>query len=121
MSDVHAENADALRALLKTPHGRLWTIHQLRGLTLKQIAERVGYSATTVHCWEIQRLLPTEEQWELLAKALDVDPQWLISGESPPEAVTLLKSLLRRVDLANPEHLRAVYMLGFRAKKGWKS
>ena len=121
MSEVHAENAAALQELLKTPHGRLWIIHQLRGLTLKQIAERVGYAAPTVYRWESGVGTPTEEQWGLLAEALDVAPRWLASGEDPPEAVTLLADLLRRVDLADPEHLRAIFMLGFRAKKGWKS
>lgn len=121
MSEVHVENAEAIRGLLKTPHGRLWALHQLRGLTLKQIAERVGYSATTVHHWEIKRLSPTDEQWELLAKALNVDPRWLVSGENPPEVVTLLADLLSRIDFANPEHLRAFFMLGFRVKKGWTS
>ena len=66
---------------------RIKSTRDLRGLTLDDIASRVGVAKSTISRYEngtISKLkLPVLES---IAKALDVDPNWIIGNTDDPDA-----------------------------------
>jgi len=60
---------------------RLRAIRQRRGLTLAQLAERLGVTEGAVSHWETRRRLPSIEQVERIAVALEVDVAELVAGD----------------------------------------
>ncbi|EAW8185630.1 helix-turn-helix domain-containing protein [Salmonella enterica] len=56
------------------------------GLTQKEIAKHLGRSASAVTQWEIGATLPNGLNLVKLAEILQVDAQWILSGEHDEEA-----------------------------------
>lgn len=55
------------------------------GLTLKEVADRCGLNAwQTVQAWERQSA-PTRKRLTKVAEALQVSPEWLLTGRGPME------------------------------------
>jgi transcriptional regulator with XRE-family HTH domain len=60
---------------------RLRAIRQRRGFTLAQLADRLGVTEGAVSHWETRRRLPSIEQVERIAMALEVDVAELVAGD----------------------------------------
>jgi transcriptional regulator with XRE-family HTH domain len=52
---------------------RLREWRELRGLSVRQLADQAGVGFATIHRIEVERMSPTVAMLEKLAKALDVD------------------------------------------------
>lgn len=51
------------------------------GLTLKDIAKKVGLSMNAVHQWESGVCKPGPKSMRKLSKALEVDPEYFFNGK----------------------------------------
>ena len=63
-----------------TPGGRLSRLRDSKGLTIAQVARRLGVKAKAVQDWESDRSEPAVEHLNLLAGMLDVSIVWLLHG-----------------------------------------
>ena len=85
---------------------RIAKARQAKGLSTKQLAQRLGIKATTLQNWENERSAPRANRLNQLAGVLDVPLLWLIAGaESPPgmrlpdlSETTAIESKLRRAE-----------------------
>lgn len=62
------------RAPNKAPSNRIREVRLLKGLTLEQLAEKVGVEHQTVQRWETGERSPSDKKLAVVAKALDVRP-----------------------------------------------
>ena len=53
------------------------------GLSVKQLAARIGVRTTTVENWERDRSEPRSNKLTMLAGVLNVPVMWLLSGQDP--------------------------------------
>ncbi len=85
---------------------RIARARQAKGLTQKQLAQRLGIKRTTLHNWETERSAPRANRVNQLAGVLDVPLLWLIAGsESPPSVqapelneTTAIEAKVRRAE-----------------------
>ena len=91
---------------LDTMGGRLSRAREASGMTVKQLAWRLGVRTTTIKAWESDRSQPRANRLAMLAGILNVSPCWVLHGigtapvENEPEMIDgvgaqleLLKSL----------------------------
>ena len=60
---------------------RLATARELRGLTPKQLAQRLGIKLETLENWENDRSEPRANKLQMVAGILNVSIIWLMSGQ----------------------------------------
>lgn len=78
-SDVPDEPAHAPLPTSESFAVRLQRLRKRRGLTMAQLAERLGVSKPTVWAWEQGRARPVEARMEALAAALEVPEHEIVS------------------------------------------
>jgi transcriptional regulator with XRE-family HTH domain len=73
-------------------HTRIKELRELKGISMQSLANAVGYKSwQTVQQWENGETAPKRSRLELVAKALDTTPTYLLMGSiSPPAAPILL-------------------------------
>ena len=75
-------------------------LEQLRkgkGMTLAEVADRLGVSKPTVWAWEKGKARPIDERLPALAEALGVDPGLLVQADEPPGLAELVESSRQRI------------------------
>ncbi len=85
---------------------RIANARQAKGLSSKQLAQRLGIKKETLQNWENERSAPRANRLNQLAGVLDVPLLWLIAGsETPPmmrapdlSETTAIESKLRRAE-----------------------
>ena len=81
--------------------GRIWRARDLLGLSLEDLASRLGLPEETVSGWERDHAEPETKALFMLAGVLSVSPSWLIAGigEAPaePSSDEHLHPLLRQL------------------------
>ena len=60
---------------------RIQKAREARGLTISQLARRMGVLSNTLHNWEAGRSKPRANKLQLLAGVLSIPPLWLLNGE----------------------------------------
>jgi len=56
-------------------------VREAKGLTLKQLGDRIGVSPSYIHAYETGRRKPKLEVIKKIASALEIDPEYLINAE----------------------------------------
>ncbi len=64
---------------------RIKNIRKKRGITQEALAQEVGIAHQTLNKYEKGHRSPDSETLNQMAKALQCDPGWLLSGEGSPE------------------------------------
>ena len=85
---------------------RIAKARQAKGLSTKQLAQRLGIKKTTLQNWESERCAPRANRLTQLAGILDVPLLWLIGGDEAPlgmqapdlSETTAIESKLRRAE-----------------------
>ena len=67
--------------------GRISRAREASGLSMAQLARRLGVKTTTLKMWETDRSEPRSNRLTMLAAFLNVSPTWLLvgKGESPSQ------------------------------------
>ena len=73
--------------VLDTLAGRLRNARLDKGLTLEQVAERVGVRLNTVWCYEKGKFRPSEPVLKLCAQIYDKPYEWFFGKEDEPQAL----------------------------------
>lgn len=88
--------------------GRIWRARDVLGLSLEELASRIGLPEETVSGWERDHAEPDTKALFMLAGVLSVSPSWLIAGigEAPAEPASdeLLHPLLRQLQEVHQLH-----------------
>lgn len=88
--------------------GRIWRARDALGLSLEELASRIGLPEETVSGWERDHAEPDTKALFMLAGVLSVSPSWLIAGigEAPAEPARdeLLHPLLRQLQEVHQLH-----------------
>lgn len=89
---------------------RMKQVRKLKKLTLKEIAELVGVTESTVSKYETGKFLPSDAVIQLFCQKLKISESWLRTGEGEMEEKDLLTELTVRYNLgpAGQALLRAV-------------
>ncbi len=91
-----------------TPGSRIKLTRTRLGLSLQQLADRVGVTRTSLENWENDRSEPRGVKVMKLAGVLQVPMIWLLTGDAPPssdrdaavlETATIVQKLNRAVAL----------------------
>lgn len=85
---------------------RIAKARQAKGLSPRQLAQRLGIKKTTLLNWENERSAPRANRLNQLAGVLDVPLLWLIAGSDVPVTMeapdlnetTAIESKLRRAE-----------------------
>ena len=85
--------------------GRIWRARDALGLSLADLASRLGLPEEAVDGWERDHAEPETKALFMLAGVLSVSPSWLIAGigESPADPAGEEHPLMRR--LREVQHL----------------
>src|SRR5690606_21301725 len=82
--------------------GRLLRAREATGLSLKELADRLGVRPATVQAWENDRSQPRANRMQMMAGLLNVSLSWLLhgigSGPSGDGHAELLESLALQLD-----------------------
>ena len=90
-------------------------LRKQKGLSLRQLAEKVSVSFVNIAHIENGRIVTSEEVIKELAKALDYDvDKWLAAADSVNEDI---KNIIKKLPTAVPEFLRTAKNL---TEKEWK-
>lgn len=88
--------------------GRIWRARDALGLSLEELASRIGLPEEAVSGWERDHAEPDTKALFMLAGVLSVSPSWLIAGigEAPAEPASdeLLHPLLRQLQEVHQLH-----------------
>lgn len=117
-----ALSAAQLRGAVRMPEGampvsegfgaRLHRLRTERGLSLADIADRLGVSKPTVWAWEHGKARPVERRLTALAEALGVTPGGLEPAASgPPEAVEIGRRQIAEAYGVEPARVRIMIEL----------
>lgn len=118
-----ALSAAQLRGAVRTPEGdalplsegfgaRLHRLRTERGLSLAEVADRLGVSKPTVWAWEHGKARPVERRLSALADALGVTPGGLEPAKSGPvEAVELGRRQIAAAYGVEPSRVRIMIEL----------
>ena len=117
-----ALSAAQLRGAVKAPEGalpvtegfgaRLHRLRTERGLSLADIADKLGVSKPTVWAWEHGKARPVERRLTALAEALGVTPGGLEPAASgPPEAVEIGRRQIAEAYGVEPARVRIMIEL----------
>lgn len=90
---------------------RVTGAREARGMTRKELAERLGVRVRTLESWEEDRADPRANKLQMLAGVLGVSLMWLLTGEgdgleAPPEAEAAAAGEVRAV-LSETRQIRA--------------
>jgi transcriptional regulator with XRE-family HTH domain len=100
----------AIRTDGDTLGGRIWRARDAIGLSLEDLAARLGLPQDTVGGWESDRAEPDTKALFMLAGVLSVSPSWLIAGigdaPSDPAGDEHLHPLLRQLREVHQLHER---------------
>lgn len=98
---------------------RLRALRQQRGLSMQELADKIGVSAPSVFNWERGRQPRNKEHIQALADALIVPPGYLLSssdedtwGRQLDEAVRAAKQLLAERTGVHPDQIIVKIDLG---------
>jgi len=98
--------------------GRIWRARDALGLTLADLAERLGLAEETVGEWERDRAEPRADALARLAGVLSVAPSWLVAGVgeapcAPPdrEATQTIQRRLQEIRRLHEETGEAIAVL----------
>lgn len=72
---IYADNPDN-----DTLGGRLSRAREALGLTINELARRIGVQASTIKAWESDRAQPRANRLSTLAGVLNVSLSWLLYG-----------------------------------------
>ena len=99
-------------------HGRLYCLIMDRGLTASELSRLSGVGKADISNYINGKYLPKQDKLLLLAKALDVDPGWLMtgieqtsaSGSDTGESIRTVeaRTLARGVDKMPPAQREAI-------------
>jgi HTH-type transcriptional regulator, cell division transcriptional repressor len=80
---IYSETRD-----MDTLGGRLSRARDATGLSVSELARRIGVQASTIKTWESDRAQPRANRLSMLAGVLNVSPSWLLHGvgEAPRES-----------------------------------
>lgn len=94
--------AGTARPLIATePFGaRMKRLRKAKGMTLLDIANRLGVSKPTVWAWEQDKARPTDDHFSALAGVLDVAPEELRVGRDGDAADDMLAAIRARIAAA---------------------
>lgn len=89
---------------------RMKQVRKSKKLTLKEIAELVGVTESTVSKYETGKFLPSDAVIQLFCQKLHISESWLRTGEGEMEEKDLLAELTAQYNLgpASQALLRAV-------------
>lgn len=90
---------------------RVTGAREARGMTRKELAERLGVRVKTLESWEEDRADPRANKLQMLAGVLGVSLMWLLTGEgdgleAPPETESPAANEVRAV-LSETRQIRA--------------
>ena len=90
---------------------RVTGAREARGMTRRELADRLGVRVKTLESWEEDRADPRANKLQMLAGVLGVSRMWLLTGEgdgleAPPEADGAAANEVRSV-LSEPRQIRA--------------
>lgn len=74
-ADIYSDTPD-----LDTMGGRLSRARDSAGLTVAQLARRLGVKTSTIQAWESDRSQPRANRLAMLAGVLNVSLSWLLHG-----------------------------------------
>lgn len=82
--------------------GRITRARNAQGLTVAQLARRLGLRTTTLSHWENDRAEPRPNRLLMLAGVLAVSPTWLLTGQgtAPNEEIDDTNSRLLKQELS---------------------
>ncbi len=78
--NITSENIFSGRQDRDTMGGRLQRARDASGLTVAQVAARLGVKASTVQAWENDRSQPRANKLQMVAGILSVSLAWLMDG-----------------------------------------
>ena len=90
---------------------RVTGAREARGMTRRELADRLGVRVKTLESWEEDRADPRANKLQMLAGVLGVSLMWLLTGEgdgleAPPEAEAAAAGEVRAV-LSETRQIRA--------------
>ena len=109
-ADIYSDTPD-----LDTMGGRLSRARDAVGLSVAELARRLGVKAATIQAWESDRSQPRANRLAMLAGVLNVSLSWLLHGvgsspadESRSELVSAVTANLKRIRRLQEETARLV-------------
>ncbi|WP_159586414.1 helix-turn-helix domain-containing protein [Chelativorans xinjiangense] len=100
---------------LDTMGGRLSRARDAAGLTVAELARRLGVKTSTIQAWETDRSQPRANRLAMLAGVLNVSLSWLLHGvgtspadESRSELVQAVAANLKRLRRLHTESARVI-------------
>lgn len=107
MSAIQLRSQAALPAMIGQEsghqrHGTSWgkwleQKRKSRGLTLAQVADRLGVSKPTVWAWEKGKAKPVDERIPAIAEVLGVTPDELIGSGQQKDATELIRASRKQI------------------------
>ena len=104
---------------MDTTGGRLSRAREAAGLTVKQLAWRLGVKVSTIHAWESDRSQPGAHRLSMLSGLLGVSLSWILHGVgSAPiesdlvEPAETIESLTEQVDKLKLLHVETGQLIG---------
>ncbi|WP_425483191.1 helix-turn-helix domain-containing protein [Chelativorans alearense] len=95
--------------------GRLSRARDAAGLTVAELARRLGVKTSTIQAWETDRSQPRANRLAMLAGVLNVSLSWLLHGigtspadESRSELVQAVAANLKRLRRLHAESARVI-------------
>ncbi|EKF17877.1 helix-turn-helix domain-containing protein [Nitratireductor pacificus] len=109
-TDIYSDTPDR-----DTMGGRLSRARDAIGLSVAELARRLGVKAATIQAWESDRAQPRANRLAMLAGVLNVSLSWLLHGvgaspadESRSELVSAVSANLKRIRRLQEETARLV-------------
>lgn len=106
---------------METTGARILEARKQRGLSQREVAERLGITVQAISQWENNRTEPTG-RLKRLADILDVSEQWLIQGDMPEFTASPIASIQssNEVPLVNFEQV-PLFIQGVELEKEYES
>ena len=104
---------------MDTTGGRLSRAREAVGLTVKQLAWRLGVKVSTIHAWESDRSQPGAHRMSMLSGLLGVSLSWILHGvgaapveASEDDAEESLEALAAQLDRLKSLHTETGQLIG---------
>lgn len=101
-TNIYSETPD-----LDTMGGRMSRARDAAGLSVAQLARRLGVKSSTIQAWESDRSQPRANRLTMLAGVLNVSLSWMLHGIGTSPIEDNRSDLVRTV-AANLERLRRI-------------
>lgn len=102
-ADIYTDTPDR-----DTMGGRLSRARDAAGLTVAELARRLGVKTSTIQAWESDRSQPRANRLAMLAGVLNVSLSWLLHGIGTSPADESRSELVQAVS-ANLQRLRRMH------------